>query len=61
MGAVHIAAPLASMATTAGFDVHVVDPRSVWATEERFPGVHLVGRGPTKRWRSFAPIIVRRW
>ncbi len=46
VGAVHIAVPLAVMATTAGFDVHVVDPRSAWASEERFPGVRLVRSWP---------------
>lgn len=55
VGAVHIAAPLASMATTAGFDVHVVDPRSVWATEERFPGVHLVGSWPDEALAELRP------
>ncbi|MDH5588509.1 MAG: XdhC family protein [Gemmatimonadota bacterium] len=58
VGAVHIAQPLARLATEAGMDVLVVDPRSAWATPERFPGVHLVhawpqdaipGLGPDRR------------
>lgn len=55
VGAVHIAAPLASMAATAGFDVEVVDPRSIWATEERFPGVHLVGAWPDEALAELRP------
>jgi len=55
VGAVHIAAPLTRMATTAGFDVHVVDPRSVWATDERFPDVHLVPSWPDEAFAELRP------
>ena len=48
VGAVHIAQPLAAMATTAGYDVTVVDPRAAFATEERFPGVALMKRWPAE-------------
>lgn len=41
IGAVHIAQPLAAMASSAGFAVTVVDPRSAFATPARFPGVEL--------------------
>jgi xanthine dehydrogenase accessory factor len=41
VGAVHAAQPLARMAATAGYAVTIVDPRSAFATEERFPGVAL--------------------
>ncbi len=41
IGAVHIAQPLARMAALAGYDVRVIDPRSAFATEERFPGIAL--------------------
>ncbi len=37
VGAVHMADPLVEMANTLGFDTIVVDPRSAFATEERFP------------------------
>jgi xanthine dehydrogenase accessory factor len=37
IGAVHIAQPLISIATVAGFDTIVVDPRRAFATRERFP------------------------
>lgn len=41
VGAVHIAQPLAVMAQAAGLEIVVVDPRAVFATPERFPGVRL--------------------
>ncbi len=41
VGAVHAAQPLARMAAIAGYAVTIVDPRSAFATEERFPGVAL--------------------
>jgi len=41
IGAVHIAQPLAAMATLTGFGVRIVDPRTAFATEARFPGVKL--------------------
>jgi xanthine dehydrogenase accessory factor len=46
VGAVHIAQPLAAMAGLAGFAVTVVDPRTAFATEARFPGVPLVTEWP---------------
>lgn len=41
IGAVHIAQPLARMAALADYAVRVIDPRSAFATTERFPGVTL--------------------
>lgn len=41
VGAVHIAQPLAQMAALAGYLVTVVDPRSTFASNLRFPGVDL--------------------
>jgi len=55
VGAVHIAAPLAQMATVAGLDVYIVDPRTVFATEERFPGVHRVDAWPDKALAELRP------
>lgn len=46
IGAVHVAQALAPMASLAGFDVVVVDPRGVYATPERFPGARLDLRWP---------------
>lgn len=46
IGAVHISQALAVMARTAGFDVTVIDPRTAFATKERFAGVDLVADWP---------------
>lgn len=46
IGAVHISQVLAPMAQMAGFDVRVVDPRTAFATPERFDGVDLVADWP---------------
>ena len=41
VGAVHIAQPLARMAALAGYLVTVVDPRTAFASDERFPNVGI--------------------
>jgi xanthine dehydrogenase accessory factor len=41
IGAVHIAQPLSVMATLAGYEVTIVDPRESFAAADRFPGVTL--------------------
>jgi xanthine dehydrogenase accessory factor len=46
IGAVHMAQPLSHMAQLAGYRVRVIDPRTRFATEERFPGVALVTEWP---------------
>lgn len=46
IGAVRIAQALVPMATEAGFDVVIIDPRPIFSTEERFPGVQLIGKWP---------------
>jgi xanthine dehydrogenase accessory factor len=46
VGAVHIAQPLSQMAALAGFNVVVIDPRTAFATNERFPNLHLVTAWP---------------
>lgn len=46
VGAVHIAQTLAHMAVQAGYDVTIIDPRSAFASEERFPGVTLATDWP---------------
>lgn len=46
IGAVHIAQPLAAMATQAGYAVTVIDPRTAFAAAARFPGVDLVAEWP---------------
>ncbi|TPE53311.1 XdhC family protein [Amaricoccus solimangrovi] len=42
VGAAHVAQHLAPMARIAGFDVTVIDPRSAFATEARFPGTRVM-------------------
>lgn len=46
LGAVHIAQSLAPMAAMAGFDVRIVDPRTGFASPQRFPGVRLLSDWP---------------
>lgn len=46
VGAVHIAQPLSVMAQLAGYGVRVIDPRTAFATAERFPGVSLSHEWP---------------
>jgi xanthine dehydrogenase accessory factor len=46
IGAVHIAQPLARMAALADYAVRIIDPRTAFATEERFPGVALSHEWP---------------
>jgi xanthine dehydrogenase accessory factor len=41
IGAVHVAQPLAQMAALTGYGVRVIDPRTSFATTERFPGIAL--------------------
>lgn len=46
VGAVHISQALAPMARLLGYDVVIVDPRTAFATKERFPDVPLVTEWP---------------
>jgi xanthine dehydrogenase accessory factor len=46
IGAVHITQALAPMAAITGFDLSVIDPRTAFATPERFEGVDLVAEWP---------------
>lgn len=46
IGAVHVAQALAAMATLAGFDVTIIDPRGAYASAERFPQARLDMRWP---------------
>ena len=45
-GAVHISQALAPMAKLLGYDVVIVDPRTAFATPERFPDVKLIAEWP---------------
>jgi xanthine dehydrogenase accessory factor len=45
-GAVHISQALAPAAALAGLDVTIIDPRTAFATPERFPDVQLLAEWP---------------
>lgn len=45
-GAVHISQALAPMATLVGYDVTIVDPRTAFASPERFPDVKVIAEWP---------------
>jgi len=55
VGAVHIAQPLSAMASLAGYDVTIVDPRGAFATAERFPGVAINSEWPDDALAALAP------
>ena len=46
IGAVHISQALAPMAKLVGYDVVIIDPRTAFATPERFPDVKLLAEWP---------------
>jgi xanthine dehydrogenase accessory factor len=46
IGAVHISQALFGMAALAGFDIHIIDPRTAFATAERFEGARLSADWP---------------
>ncbi|WP_117191205.1 XdhC family protein [Rhizobium terrae] len=46
IGAVHISQALARIAPVAGYDLTIIDPRTAFATEERFEGVELIADWP---------------
>jgi xanthine dehydrogenase accessory factor len=45
-GAVHISQALAPIAALLGYDVTIVDPRTAFASPERFPGVKVLAEWP---------------
>lgn len=55
VGAVHISQILAPMAAMTGYDVTVIDPRTAWATAERFPGVTIDQHWPDEAMQALAP------
>ncbi|MDO1585623.1 XdhC family protein [Rhizobium oryzicola] len=46
IGAVHITQALAKLAPVAGYDISIIDPRTAFATPERFEGIDLVADWP---------------
>lgn len=53
VGAVHTAQFLVPMATLADYDVTIIDPRTAFASEERFPNVNLVTEWPDQALAEF--------
>jgi xanthine dehydrogenase accessory factor len=64
IGAVHISQALAPMAVQLGYDVTLIDPRTAFATPERFPGLNLIPEWPDEvlpqigldPWTAFAAL-----
>ncbi|HXF87178.1 MAG TPA: XdhC family protein [Xanthobacteraceae bacterium] len=57
-GAVHISQALAPMARLLGYDVTIVDPRTAFASIERFPDVKVVAEWPDK---ALPPLNIDRY
>ncbi len=57
-GAVHISQALAPVARLIGYDVTVVDPRTAFASPERFPDVKLIPQWPDE---ALPPLGVDRY
>jgi xanthine dehydrogenase accessory factor len=55
VGAVHIAQPLARMAALTGYLVTVVDPRTAFASDSRFPDVAVSTDWPDEALEKFRP------
>jgi xanthine dehydrogenase accessory factor len=57
-GAVHISQALAPMAKLAGYDVTIVDPRTAFASIERFPDVKMIADWPDS---ALPPLAIDRY
>lgn len=55
IGAVHVSQALIPMATLLGFDVTVIDPRTAFASDERFPAVAMLNDWPDQAIRTLKP------
>jgi xanthine dehydrogenase accessory factor len=55
IGAVHIAQALAPMASLAGYQVTVIDPRRAFATDSRFPDMAMTQDWPDEAMTALAP------
>ena len=55
VGAVHIAQFLAPMAQMTGYQVALIDPRTAWATPERFPGIRIIDEWPDDAMKELKP------
>ena len=56
IGAVHISQALAPMAEAVELDVTVIDPRTAFATPERFPDIALIAEWPEEAMAQIAPL-----
>jgi xanthine dehydrogenase accessory factor len=57
-GAVHISQALAPMAKMLGYDVVIVDPRTAFASVERFPDVSIIAQWPDE---ALPPLHIDRY
>ncbi len=55
VGAVHIAQPLCQMAAISGYAVTLIDPRTAFATDQRFPDVEIITDWPDEAIRNLKP------
>jgi len=55
IGAVHISQALAPIARIAGLDVTIIDPRTAFATPERFPDTPVIAQWPDEPLRTEPP------
>jgi len=58
IGAVHISQALAPLARSLDYDVTVVDPRTAFASPERFPDVRLIAEWPDE---ALPPLGIDHW
>ena len=58
IGAVHISQALAPIGKLVGYDVTIVDPRTAFASPERFPDVEVIAEWPDK---ALPPLNVDRY
>jgi xanthine dehydrogenase accessory factor len=58
IGAVHISQALVPIAQSLGYDVTVVDPRTAFASPERFPNVPLIAEWPDE---ALPPLNIDRY
>jgi xanthine dehydrogenase accessory factor len=59
VGAVHISQAMAPMAGSLDLALTVIDPRTAFATPERFPGIDLVAEWPDEAFGGRVPVLDR--
>jgi len=57
IGAVHIAQALVPLATLTGFEVVLVDPRTAFGNQDRFPGAKIINDWPDDAIKTLRPEI----